>query len=153
DHFVSRASWQYDSQNRIVRENFEDATGKIERKEYTYENNSTLPNMKIFENNFLIFDRQYQGDDGRIDFVYFEDGYVGKALYKDGKKISEEFLHNDTVIRSTVFEEEKIIDIQNVQPLAPSPPASSLPTASQQLPLETETLPLIQEENEYIFDE
>ncbi|MGL4985660.1 MAG: hypothetical protein ACRC5H_00795, partial [Treponemataceae bacterium] len=27
DHFVSRASWQYDSQNRIVRENFEDATG------------------------------------------------------------------------------------------------------------------------------
>ncbi|MGL4982304.1 MAG: hypothetical protein ACRC4W_05575 [Treponemataceae bacterium] len=161
EHFVSSISWVYDEKNRIIKESFRDSTGKQERKEYTYTKKADAPNMKIFENDFLIFMRVYESNENRKDSIYFEDGYSVQALYKDGRKVSEAFLFNDEIIRITEVQDTEnteksagglLPQSQIVKPLEPAVPqrkdAPTVPTPATETPL-----PLIEEQNEYIFNE
>ncbi len=110
--------YKYDAEGRETEQNIQKwfySDGKndsvvvktlIQKKVYSYTQNSTVPDCEFYENGQLRMKTLYTAENVYNEYMYFDNGFSVEAKYENGTKVSERILLNGREQRRRLFGNE-----------------------------------------------
>ncbi len=108
--------FEYDDENRLVREDLVLFSHKMNRHNrrmtdktyikrlYIYHDDNISPDILYYENGNLRVKTLYADEKSYTEFLYFDDGFTIETFYEDGLKIRESVMLNGVEQRSISFD-------------------------------------------------